>query len=173
MAGTGASWNVAILLLVMVAGCGIAGNGQRDGAEWNTQRKRMVEEQLRARDISSARVLDAMLAVPRHLFVPESVRPESYGDTPLPIGHGQTISQPYIVAFMTQALEVGPEHRVLEIGTGSGYQAAVLSVLAREVFTWRTARGKRSPRSATATSRSARGMAISGGRKRRRSIGSW
>jgi protein-L-isoaspartate(D-aspartate) O-methyltransferase len=135
MAGTGASWIVAILLLVMVAACGIAGTGQRDGGDWNTQRKRMVDEQLRARDISSARVLDAMLAVPRHLFVPESVRPESYGDTPLPIGNGQTISQPYIVAFMTQALEVGPEHRVLEIGTGSGYQAAVLSVLAREVFT--------------------------------------
>jgi protein-L-isoaspartate(D-aspartate) O-methyltransferase len=135
MAGTGASWIVAILLLVMVAACGIAGTGQRDGGDWNTQRKRMVDEQLRARDISSARVLDAMLAVPRHLFVPESVRPESYGDTPLPIGNGQTISQPYIVAFMTQALEIEQGHRVLEIGTGSGYQAAILSVLAGEVYT--------------------------------------
>lgn len=95
----------------------------------------MVEEQLRARDISSPRVLDAMLSVPRHLFVPEPQRAAAYGDYPLPIGHDQTISQPYIVAFMTQALEIAPEHRVLEIGTGSGYQAAVLSLLAKEVYT--------------------------------------
>jgi protein-L-isoaspartate(D-aspartate) O-methyltransferase len=76
-----------------------------------------------------------MRAVPRHLFVPEAERRESYGDFPLPIGHGQTISQPYIVAFMTESLDVGAGDRVLEIGTGSGYQAAVLSTLAREVFT--------------------------------------
>jgi protein-L-isoaspartate(D-aspartate) O-methyltransferase len=95
----------------------------------------MVDQQLRARDIRSARVLDAMLAVPRHLFVPEPQRAEAYSDSPLPIGHEQTISQPYIVAFMTQALDVGPAHRVLEIGTGSGYQAAVLGVLAKEVYT--------------------------------------
>ena len=95
----------------------------------------MVEEQLSARDIRDPRVLDAMRTVPRHLFVPEPRRAEAYGDYPLPIGHDQTISQPYIVAFMTQALEIGPAHRVLEIGTGSGYQAAVLGALAKDVFT--------------------------------------
>ncbi|MDO8678327.1 MAG: protein-L-isoaspartate(D-aspartate) O-methyltransferase, partial [Acidobacteriota bacterium] len=97
--------------------------------------RRMVDEQLRARDIRDPRVLDAMRTVPRHLFVPEPQRAEAYGDYPLPIGHDQTISQPYIVAFMTQALEIAPAHRVLEIGTGSGYQAAVLGSLAKEVFT--------------------------------------
>jgi protein-L-isoaspartate(D-aspartate) O-methyltransferase len=95
----------------------------------------MVEAQLKARDIRDPRVLDAMLSVPRHLFVPESQRDDAYGDYPLPIGHDQTISQPYIVAFMTQALDVQPAHRVLEIGTGSGYQAAVLGKLAKMVYT--------------------------------------
>lgn len=109
--------------------------GRVDSQDWNDQRRRMVDEQLKARDITDPRVLGAMLAVPRHLFMPESGRAEAYADTPVPIGHGQTISQPYIVAFMTQALDVAPGYRVLEIGTGSGYQAAVLSVLAREVFT--------------------------------------
>ena len=94
----------------------------------------MVEQQLRGRDITDPRVLSAMLAVPRHLFVPEDQRPRSYFDQPLPIGYEQTISQPYIVAFMTQALAVQPGDRVLEIGTGSGYQAAVLSVLAGAVY---------------------------------------
>jgi protein-L-isoaspartate(D-aspartate) O-methyltransferase len=99
------------------------------------ERDRMVDEQLRSRDIHDPRVLEVMRTVPRHLFVPEAQRAASYGDFPLPIGHGQTISQPYIVAFMTQALDVGPDHRVLEIGTGSGYQAAVLAMLAKEVYT--------------------------------------
>ena len=76
-----------------------------------------------------------MLTVPRHLFVPEPQRTEAYSDFPLPIGHDQTISQPYIVAFMTQALDIAPGHRVLEVGTGSGYQAAVLGSLAQEVYT--------------------------------------
>lgn len=98
-------------------------------------RRRMVDQQLRGRDIRNPRVLAAMEKVPRHLFVPEKVRHEAYGDHPVPIGHGQTISQPYIVAFMTEALEVRPEHRVLEIGTGSGYQAAILGELAGEVYT--------------------------------------
>jgi protein-L-isoaspartate(D-aspartate) O-methyltransferase len=102
---------------------------------WTIERQRMVEQQLRARDIRDARVLDAMRRVPRHLFVPEDERGSSYTDYPLPIGFGQTISQPYIVAFMTEALDVSPDHRVLEIGTGSGYQAAVLAGLAKEVFT--------------------------------------
>jgi protein-L-isoaspartate(D-aspartate) O-methyltransferase len=103
--------------------------------EWEEMRRRMVAEQLRARDIRDERVLKALLTVPRHLFVPEGERRAAYGDYPLAIGHGQTISQPYIVAFMTQALDVKPEHKVLEIGTGSGYQAAVLGELAGHVYT--------------------------------------
>ena len=108
---------------------------QSDLRDWQRERVRMVNEQLKARDIRDERVLSAMLSVPRHLFIPESVRDGAYRDSPVPIGYGQTISQPYIVAFMTQALNVEPDDRVLEIGTGSGYQAAVLSVLAKEVFT--------------------------------------
>lgn len=95
----------------------------------------MVNEQLKARDIRDQPVLDAMLKVPRHLFVPEGLRGRAYYDSPLPIGHDQTISQPYIVAFMTQALKIEPGHRMLEIGTGSGYQAAILGVLAKDVYT--------------------------------------
>jgi protein-L-isoaspartate(D-aspartate) O-methyltransferase len=108
---------------------------QTDVHDWQSERVRMVEDQLKGRDIRDPRVISAMLSVPRHLFIPESARGGAYGDFPVPIGHGQTISQPYIVAFMTESLKVSPEHRVLEIGTGSGYQAAVLSVLAKEVFT--------------------------------------
>jgi protein-L-isoaspartate(D-aspartate) O-methyltransferase len=100
-----------------------------------SQRAAMVAEQIRRRGVVDARVLDALRAVPRHLFVPDALRHAAYEDRPLPIGHGQTISQPYIVAHMTEALEVRPADRVLEIGTGSGYQAAVLARLAREVFT--------------------------------------
>lgn len=103
--------------------------------DWEVDRRRMVEEQLGSRDIRSERVISALLSVPRHLFVPEEQRARSYQDSPLPIGHQQTISQPYIVAFMTQALDLDPDHRVLEIGTGSGYQAAVLGTLAKEVYT--------------------------------------
>jgi protein-L-isoaspartate(D-aspartate) O-methyltransferase len=124
--------------LLVIAGfaCGASGTEPQLGArDWDTERTRMVDEQLRARDIDSARVLDAMLKVPRHLFVPERQRAEAYRDSPLPIGHDQTISQPYIVAFMTQALDVAADQRVLEIGTGSGYQAAVLGELAKEVYT--------------------------------------
>jgi len=95
----------------------------------------MVEEQIVARDIRSPRVLDAMRTVPRHEFVPEVWRAGAYEDTPLPIGHDQTISQPYIVAYMSEALELDRSHRVLEIGTGSGYQAAILGELANQVFT--------------------------------------
>jgi protein-L-isoaspartate(D-aspartate) O-methyltransferase len=99
-----------------------------------TARKRMVQEQLLGRDITNARVLAVMGKVPRHEFIPENLRAQAYEDGPLPIGHGQTISQPYIVAFMTERLEPKPTDRVLEIGTGSGYQAAVLSGLVAEVF---------------------------------------
>ena len=97
-------------------------------------RARMVREQLEARGITDARVLAAMARVPRHAFVPEGVRDQAYEDWPLPIGHGQTISQPYIVAFMTAALDPRPTDRVLEVGTGSGYQAAVLAGLVAEVY---------------------------------------
>lgn len=125
----------ATLLITALACSDTGAELQRAGRDWDAARRRMVDDQLRVRDIRSARVLDAMLTVPRHLFVPEPARTEAYIDSPLPIGHGQTISQPYIVAFMTQALEVEPDHRVLEIGTGSGYQAAVLSKLAKVVYT--------------------------------------
>jgi len=94
----------------------------------------MVDTQLRARGITDARVLDAMARVRREAFVPAGLRDRAYEDGPLPIGAGQTISQPYIVAYMTEALQVRPDDAVLEIGTGSGYQAAVLAELARQVY---------------------------------------
>ncbi len=94
----------------------------------------MVKLQIENRDIRDTRVLDAMRRLPRHLFVPPGSRALAYDDSPLPIGQRQTISQPYIVAFMTQALELRGAERVLEIGTGSGYQTAVLAELCREVF---------------------------------------
>ncbi len=97
-------------------------------------RQRMITEDIQRRGIDDRRVLQAMLKVERHLFVPESYRPMAYADRPLPIGEGQTISQPYIVALMTYHLHLTPEDRVLEIGTGSGYQAAVLAELAKEVY---------------------------------------
>jgi len=93
----------------------------------------MVETQLRARDIRDSRVLEAMRIVARHLFIPEDMRRHAYNDEPLPIGEGQTISQPYIVAYMTQILELQPHHNVLEIGTGSGYQTAVLAEMVESV----------------------------------------
>ncbi|HJZ70183.1 MAG TPA: protein-L-isoaspartate(D-aspartate) O-methyltransferase [Vicinamibacterales bacterium] len=129
-----------LCLATVLIGCSLAcaaGDSapQRAERDWERERARMVDEQLRARDIRDPRVLDAMRAVPRHLFVPGAQRRDAYGDFPLPIGYGQTISQPYVVAFMTESLEVGAGDRVLEIGTGSGYQAAVLSTLAREVYT--------------------------------------
>jgi len=104
-------------------------------AEWAKERARMVERQIAARGIADSAVLDAMRAVPRHRFVPEEFRDESYGDHPLPIGEDQTISQPYIVAFMTEALGLKPSDTVLEIGTGSGYQAAVLAEIVSHVYT--------------------------------------
>jgi len=103
--------------------------------EFAPQRSEMVEKQLRRRGIKDAAVLAAMTAVPRHEFVADELRTQAYDDVPLPIGGGQTISQPYIVAAMTAALHLQLGDRVLEIGTGCGYQAAVLSQLAKEVFT--------------------------------------
>ncbi len=95
----------------------------------------MVKRQLQTRGIRSSRVLEAMGEIPRHAFVEEALQAEAYHDCPLPIGGGQTISQPYMVALMTELLDVQPEHAVLEIGTGSGYQTAVLSALSRQVYT--------------------------------------
>ena len=98
-------------------------------------RERMVSQQIEARDVKDPRVLAAMRSVPRHLFVPSSQRWTAYDDHPLAIGHGQTISQPYIVALMTELARPGAGDRALEVGTGSGYQAAILSRLVREVYT--------------------------------------
>jgi protein-L-isoaspartate(D-aspartate) O-methyltransferase len=103
--------------------------------EWSAQRLAMAEQQIEGRGVSDALVLEAMAATPRHRFVPADWQDYSYDDHPLPIGYGQTISQPYIVALMTEALDVKPGDRVLEIGTGSGYQAAVLAEMGIEVFT--------------------------------------
>jgi protein-L-isoaspartate(D-aspartate) O-methyltransferase len=131
-------WRAMRSLTVALVAIGCHGRDEpamQTSSDWDTARGRMVDDQLRARDIRDARVLDAMRRVPRHLFVPKHEQQDAYGDHPLPIGYGQTISQPYIVAFMTQALEIRSDHRVLEIGTGSGYQAAVLAELAGEVYT--------------------------------------
>ena len=99
------------------------------------ERLAMVERQLRRRDVEDERVLAAMASVPRELFVPEAERGRAYDDAALPIGHGQTISQPYMVARICEALALHGRERVLDVGTGSGYQAAVLALLAREVVT--------------------------------------
>lgn len=109
--------------------------GQLSEAEYGRLRTSMVRLQLEGRDISDRRVLEVMGDVPRHLFVPPAYRSQAYEDYPLPIEEGQTISQPYIVALMTQVLKLKGGERVLEVGTGSGYQAAVLARLAGRVFT--------------------------------------
>lgn len=108
--------------------------GERS-AERSAERETMVARQIAARGLEDARVLAALRAVPRHRFVPESEAADAYTDHPLPIGHGQTISQPYVVAFMTHAADVAAGERVLEVGTGSGYQAAVLAQMGCEVWT--------------------------------------
>jgi len=103
--------------------------------DFEQQRERMVNAQLQARGIKDKKILEAMRKVPRHEFVPDNMIPYAYNDEPLPIGEGQTISQPYIVAYMTEALELKRSERVLEIGTGSGYQTAILAEIVGEVFT--------------------------------------
>jgi protein-L-isoaspartate(D-aspartate) O-methyltransferase len=124
----------AALSLLLTSGCDPQ---PATGDEFAVLRRRMVIEQLTApgRDIKNPRVLEAIGAVPRHEFVPTSVQNFAYSDEPLPIGYGQTISQPFIVAFMTEQLDPKPTDRILEIGTGSGYQAAILSRLVAEVYT--------------------------------------
>ena len=121
----------------LVVGCNAGGAGGAPSREvdWAERRAEMVRSQVEARGVKDEAVLEAMESVPRHRFVPEELSSQAYRDTPLPIGEGQTISQPYIVALMTELLEVGPGSKVLEIGTGSGYQAAVLAAMGVEVFT--------------------------------------
>ncbi len=120
-----------------LANCTEGKKGFEEGpkGEFKTMREKMVETQIKARGVKDPRVLSAMLKVERHLFVPKEYQTSAYADQPLPIGEGQTISQPYIVAFMTELLELKGEERVLEIGTGSGYQAAILAELVKEVYT--------------------------------------
>jgi len=130
---------VVLALLPLVHCSGWSGSApvapQAEAAEsFEQQRLDMVAEQIKARGVKNPSVLAAMLQVPRHQFVPEDVRAQAYADHPLPIGEGQTISQPYIVALMSELLKLEEDHKVLEIGTGSGYQAAVLSLLAGEVY---------------------------------------
>jgi protein-L-isoaspartate(D-aspartate) O-methyltransferase len=126
----------AVFLGAAVMGCNSRG-GQSDSlaADWSDLRGRMVVQQIETRGVKDPAVLEAMRTVPRHLFVPEDYREAAYQDSPLPIGESQTISQPYIVALMSELLEVKAGDRVLEIGTGSGYQAAVLAAMGVEVFT--------------------------------------
>ena len=119
---------IALVLLLSVSAFS-------EGQDYAQARREMVARQIEARGVRDRRVLDALLSVERHLFVPEDLRDMAYADSPLPIGEGQTISQPYIVALMTEILRLGGRETVLEVGTGSGYQAAVLSLLAREVCT--------------------------------------
>ncbi len=120
---------ILILLVLFFTGRGF---GQTD---YKSQRANMVAYQLKNRDITDKATLNAMMSVPRHQFVPDHLKKLAYEDGPIPIGEGQTISQPYIVAFMTQSLDLKPHYKVLEIGTGSGYQAAVLAEIADAVFT--------------------------------------
>jgi protein-L-isoaspartate(D-aspartate) O-methyltransferase len=121
-----------LLAALLPMGCAVAAEGGPEAVE--TQRRRMVAEQVRARGVTDRAVLGAMRRVPRDLFVPEAERADAYADRPLPIGWEQTISQPYVVALMTDLLDLAPGDRVLEIGTGSGYQAAVLGEIAAEVY---------------------------------------
>ena len=126
-------WANACCLLLLVAGCG--SGSKTPPPSTDEARSAMVNEQIEARGIKDPSVLEAMRAVPRHEFIPSRLRDEAYMDYPLPIGHGQTISQPYIVAFMTEAIHPQPGEKILEIGAGSGYQAAVLAQMGAEVYT--------------------------------------
>ena len=127
-----------MLSAVLLAGCqSVSCDVSTTDSDFAAARERMVRQQLAApgRDITNACVLAVMGKVPRHELVPARLRAQAYGDYPLPIGHDQTISQPFIVAFMTEKLEPKPTDKVLEIGTGSGYQAAVLAAIVKEVYT--------------------------------------
>jgi len=119
-----------IIQIMIMAGC-IEPQANR----FEALRQRMVKTQIQDRGVNSAAVLDAMRKVPRHLFIPKEYQDEAYNDYPLPIGYGQTISQPFIVAYMTEVLRPGKKMKALEIGTGSGYQAAILAEIVDKVYT--------------------------------------
>jgi protein-L-isoaspartate(D-aspartate) O-methyltransferase len=133
---------VLLVMLLMATGCSTNGTSEdsialpisQESDEFAGERLSMVENQIVQRAVTDQVVIDAMRAVPRHRFVPDGLQGSAYNDHALPIGHGQTISQPYIVALMSEALEVEPGERVLEVGTGSGYQAAVLAEMGLEVY---------------------------------------
>ena len=122
-----------LALVFVILNCSDKQDSEAD--KYLNQRKTMVEKQIKNRGIINKKVLDAMMNVPRHKFVPEEYKRYSYDDRPLPIGYNQTISQPYIVAYMTEILNPDPSKKILEIGTGSGYQAAILSLLYKDVYT--------------------------------------
>lgn len=124
---------LTLLLFTLLINCST--KVQQDTNRYVLERRRMVEEQIISRGIKDSNVINAMLKVERHKFVPKEYEKYAYTDGPLPIGEGQTISQPYIVALMTEVLQLKGGERVLEIGTGSGYQAAILSLIAKEVYT--------------------------------------
>jgi len=128
---------LAGILLIITLLCSCHNNDRKvaQNTTYKEQRKSMVEYQIRMRGVNDKAVLLAMNKVPRHLFVPEKFREMSYSDHPLPIGHKQTISQPYVVALMTELLNLKKDSKVLEVGTGSGYQAAILAEIAKEVYT--------------------------------------
>jgi protein-L-isoaspartate(D-aspartate) O-methyltransferase len=132
-------FDTAAILVMAVLGItiplGTGASADCDQEKYSSQRKKMVARQIVARGVRNPAVIEAMKTVPRHCFVPEDQRHRAYRDGPLPIGHGQTISQPYVVAIMSEMLKVKPGQRVLEVGTGSGYQAAVLAAMGIEVFT--------------------------------------
>jgi protein-L-isoaspartate(D-aspartate) O-methyltransferase len=131
---------ITIAFLILPTACVQCGNGTRVSesnpeGDFKVMREKMVETQIKARGVKDRRVLSALLKVERHRFVPKEYLNSAYADQPLPIGEGQTISQPYIVGLMTELLELKGDEKVLEIGTGSGYQAAILAELAKEVYT--------------------------------------
>ncbi len=137
MPGKMGRFSYTLLAATLAAGAFLAAwprSASTEDGRYAARRSQMVRQNIERRGIRSGDVLRAMRTVPRHLFVPESLRSQAYQDTPLPISRGQTISQPYVVALMTEALELNGDDRVLEIGTGSGYQAAVLAEIVGEVY---------------------------------------
>ena len=133
----GGSWILLLSCILLTGMEGASGENARetcDPARFEKERARMVQTQIRERGVEEPQVLEALRSVGRHCFVPSPLLDEAYADHPLPIGWGQTISQPYIVALMTELLKLKPSHRVLEIGTGSGYQTAVMAEIVRNVY---------------------------------------
>ena len=123
-------WLIFVLILLL---CSSA--PAQEAEQLRERREKMVKQQIKGRGVRDASVLKAMATVQRHLFVPASQAGEAYSDRPLPIGYGQTISQPYMVAYMTEVIKPGPSAKALEVGTGSGYQAAVLAEIMQQVYT--------------------------------------